>query len=157
MVRMLFPGDSEPKDLLLEKMQARSDAQEQRERGCSASREIAAAGSQDMQKMRSTVCNRSRGQAILLRQVQIWERAKSVTRETGVWKLMNMENVSNSKKGQASRQKSSRLTLKCDPSQLPEPTIPATPVMTKEKKPKEIENILKDYFFHSAMRSRRRQ
>lgn len=157
MVRMLFPGDCEPKDLLLEKMRETSEAQEQRERGCSASRETAAAGSQDMQKMRNTVCNRSRGQAILLRQVQIWERAKSVTRGTDVWKLMNMENVPNSKKDQASRRKSSRLTLKCDPSQLPEPTLPETPVMTGEKKPKEIENILKDYFFHSAMRSRRRQ
>ena len=67
-----------------------------------------------------------------------------------------MENASNTKKEGKSQQRSHSLTLKCDPSQLPEPTLPETPVMTREKKPKEIENILKDYFFHSAMRSRRR-
>ena len=153
---MLFPGDCEPKDLLLEKMRETSEAQEQRERGCSASRETAATGSQDMQKMRNTICNRSRRKAILLRQVQIWERAKSATRRTNVWKLMNMENASNTKKEGKSQQRSHSLTLKCDPSRLPKPTLPETPVMTREKKPKEIENILKDYFFHSAMRSRRR-
>ena len=93
---MLFPGDCEPKDLLLEKMRETSEAQEQRERGCSASRETAAAGSQDMQKMRNTVCNRSRGQAILLRQVQIWERAKSVTRghtDGGTLRQQHMETM----------------------------------------------------------------
>ena len=40
------------------------------------------------------------------------------------------------KKEGKSQQRSHSLTLKCDPSRLPKPTLPETPVMTQKQKPK---------------------
>lgn len=71
-------------------------------------------------------------------------------------KGMNTADAPNTGAQETSKERSNGSMLKCDPARLPKPPRPATKSHDESQETKTDKTMLKDYFYHTKMRSVKR-